>query len=171
MWTHGTMILTEANSQRLYQSALAATGTVCRSCHQRHLWQAPVLSGSPAIRDISGESGRVSEGNENLVYLSPWDIKRSFRCRKILRHGTSGFTSHPKKGVLRIFVALKNPSPWSCSNPQPLGPVASTLTTTPPRRLALITVGVKIVSDSDENNSLACVGCCVGCDTVHCNTV
>jgi hypothetical protein len=40
-----------------------------------------------------------------------------------------------KEGALRIFIALKNPSPWPCSNPQRLGPVTSTLTTTPPRRL------------------------------------
>jgi hypothetical protein len=57
-------------------------------------------------------------------------------CRKIFRHGTSSFTSHPKEGVLRIFIALKNPSFWPVSNPQHLGLVASTLTTTPPRRLA-----------------------------------
>jgi hypothetical protein len=37
--------------------------------------------------------------------------------------------------VLRIFIALKNPLPWPGLNLQPLGPVASTLTTTPPRRL------------------------------------
>jgi hypothetical protein len=49
--------------------------------------------------------------------------------------GPSRFTSHPKEGVLRIFIALKNPSPWPGSNPQTLGPVASTLTTTPGRRL------------------------------------
>jgi hypothetical protein len=48
--------------------------------------------------------------------------------------GPSRFTSHPKEGVLRIFFALKNPSPWPRSNPQPLGAAASTLTTTPPRR-------------------------------------
>jgi hypothetical protein len=83
----------------------------------RALWQPPVLSGGPAIRDISGGSGRVGEGNENLVYPFPWDFKKSFACRKILRHGTSGFTSHPKEGVLRIFIALKNPSPWPGSNP------------------------------------------------------
>jgi hypothetical protein len=45
-----------------------------------------------------------------------------------------GFISHPKEGVLRIFIALKNPSPWPGSNPRTLGPMASTLTTTPPRR-------------------------------------
>jgi hypothetical protein len=45
-----------------------------------------------------------------------------------------------KEGVLRIFIALKNPSPWPGSNPQPLGPVASTLTITPPRRLPNVAV-------------------------------
>jgi hypothetical protein len=77
----------------------------------------------------------MGEGNQNLVYSSPWDFKRFFlTCRKILRHRTSGFTSHLKEDVLRIFIALKNLSPWPGSNPQHLSPVASTLTTTPPRR-------------------------------------
>jgi hypothetical protein len=35
---------------------------------------------------------------------------------------------------MRISIALKNPLPWPGSNPQPLGPVASTLTATPPRQ-------------------------------------
>jgi hypothetical protein len=100
----------------------------------RALWQPPVLSGGPASRDISGASGRMDEGNKNLFYPSPWDFKRYLTCRKILRHGTSGFTSHPKEDVLRIFLALKNPSPWSGSNPRPLSQVASTVTTTPPKR-------------------------------------
>jgi hypothetical protein len=69
-------------------------------------------SGGPVSRYISGESRRRGEGNENLVSPSPWDFKRFLTCRKILRHGTSGFTSHPKECVLRIFIALKNPSPW-----------------------------------------------------------
>jgi hypothetical protein len=62
----------------------------------------------------------MDEGNENLIYSSPWDFKRSSTCRKILRHGTSGFTSHPKEGVLRIFIALKNTLPCPGSNPRPL---------------------------------------------------
>jgi hypothetical protein len=49
--------------------------------------------------------------------------------------GPSRFTSHPKEGVLRIFIALKNPSPWPDLNPGPLGLVASTLITAPPGRL------------------------------------
>jgi hypothetical protein len=100
----------------------------------RALWQPPVLPGSPDIRYISGASGTVCEGNENLVYLSPWDFKRSFTCCKILWHGTSSFTSLLKEGVLRIFIAFKNAPPWPGSNPQPLAPMENTLTTTPPRR-------------------------------------
>jgi hypothetical protein len=80
----------------------------------------------------------MGEGNENLVYPFPWDFKRSFTCRKILRYGTSGFISHPKEGVPRIFIALKNPLTWPGSNPRPLGQVASTPTNTPPRLLLLV---------------------------------
>jgi hypothetical protein len=43
-----------------------------------------------------------------------------------------------EEGVLRIFIALKNPSLWPGSNPQPLGSMESTLTTTPPRRLSSV---------------------------------
>jgi hypothetical protein len=71
-------------------------------------------------------SRRWTKGNENFVYESLWDFKSSFTCRKNLTTWD---------GVLRIFIALKSPSPWPGSNPQPLGPVAITLTTTPPRRL------------------------------------
>jgi hypothetical protein len=38
-------------------------------------------------------------------------------CRKILRHGGFSFTSPPKEGVLRIFMALKSPSPRPGFNP------------------------------------------------------
>jgi hypothetical protein len=104
----------------------------------RALWQPPVLSGGPASRDISGAGRRMDEWNQNLFYPSPWDSNRSLTCRTILRHETSGFTSHPYECVLRIFIALKNPSPWPGSNPRPLGPVASTLTITPLRRPAAV---------------------------------
>jgi hypothetical protein len=100
----------------------------------RALWQSPVLSGGPVSRDISGASGRVGEGNENLVYPSPWDFKRALTCRKILRHGTFRLYFLSEGRCAANFNALKNSSPWPGSNPQPLGPLANTLTTTPPRR-------------------------------------
>jgi hypothetical protein len=62
----------------------------------------------------------------NLAYATFF-----IHARKVLlRHGTDGFTSPPNEVVLRIFITLKNPSG---SNPRTLGPVASTLTTRPPR--------------------------------------
>jgi hypothetical protein len=69
----------------------------------------------------------------HIPYLSY--VNGFLTCRKILRRGTFGFTSHQKEVVLRIFMALENPSPLSGLNPRTLGPVASTLTTAPPRRL------------------------------------
>jgi hypothetical protein len=62
--------------------------------------------------------------------------KRSLTCRKMLRRGAFDFASHSKEDVLRIFVALTNPSPWPCSNPRTLRPVTITPTTTPPRWLS-----------------------------------
>jgi hypothetical protein len=52
-----------------------------------------------------------------------------------LQHGTDGFTSPPKEVVLRIFITLKNPSTSAGIEPATLGPVASTLTTSPPRQI------------------------------------
>jgi hypothetical protein len=66
-------------------------------------------------------------------------LHKSFlTCRKILWRGASGFTSPPNEGVLRIFISLKNPSPWPGLNLQTLGPMASTVTITPPRQLLRI---------------------------------
>jgi hypothetical protein len=49
-----------------------------------------------------------------------------------------------EEGVLRIFIALKNPSLWQGSKPQPLGPVASRLTATPSRRLVVYEVCLEV---------------------------
>jgi hypothetical protein len=80
-----------------------------------------------------GASRRNGLRNDNFAYQYLRFINRSLTCRKILRYGDSGFTSHPKEGVLQIFIALKNPSPWLGLNPRPFGPVASSLTNTTPR--------------------------------------
>jgi hypothetical protein len=78
------------------------------------LWQPPVLSGGPVSRDISGVSRRMGEGNENLVYLSPWDFKRSLTYRLLRLHLIT-------EGRFAVdFIALKNPSLLLGSNPRPL---------------------------------------------------
>jgi hypothetical protein len=84
--------------------------------------------------EISGTSRRNGRKSENFAYQHLKYQKGSLTCRKILRHGTSGFTSHPKEGVLRIFIAFENPSPRPGLKPRPLRSGPSTLTTTPPRR-------------------------------------
>jgi hypothetical protein len=60
------------------------------------------------------------------------------KCRKILRHGASGFTLSPKEDVLRICIALKNPSPRLGFIPQTLGQMTGMLTITPPSRQPMI---------------------------------
>ena len=47
-----------------------------------------------------------------------------------LRHGTDGFTSPPKEGVLRIFFALKNPAGFEPAN---LGTKGQHATSRPPK--------------------------------------
>jgi hypothetical protein len=64
--------------------------------------------------------------------------------------------------VLRIFITIKIPSPWPGSNPQTLGPVASILTTTPPRRLFSHTPHHVFVSDkvaAQRTTSGSTTGC------------
>ena len=45
----------------------------------------------------------------------------SIHARKVLLHGTDGFTSPPKEVVLRIFITLKNPSTSAGIEPANLG--------------------------------------------------
>jgi hypothetical protein len=69
--------------------------------HQRHL----VVT----TRDSSGEAGK--HGWENGHWILPTS---TYRARMVLlhtvnlRHGTDGFTSLPKEGVLRILSPLKS---------------------------------------------------------------
>jgi len=59
-----------------------------------------------------------------------------------LRHGTDGFTSPPKEGVLRIFSPLKIRRPWPGLNPRTWVPKASTLL---PDHRSLIRLGITVI--------------------------
>jgi len=53
-----------------------------------------------------------------------------------LRHGTDGFTSPPKEGMLRIFFfALKNPTALAGFEPANLGSKGQHATSRPPKLL------------------------------------
>jgi hypothetical protein len=84
-------------------------------------------------------STRWATGNDNFVYSSLWDFKSSFTCCKILRHGTFMlYFPSERKVSCGFLLPLKIHRLGQVLNPQPLGPVASTLTTTPPWRLGNI---------------------------------
>jgi hypothetical protein len=74
-------------------------------------------------RETRVRNGRLSFADE------PYLANRVLLHAVNVRHGTDGFTSPPKEGVLRIL----NPSSSAGFEPATLGPVARTLTTTPPR--------------------------------------
>jgi hypothetical protein len=77
----------------------------------------------------------MNEVEMRILSIHPCGISRVIlHAVKSYDMGLSGFNSHPRGRCTADSIALKNPSPWPGSNPQPLGPVASTLTTTPPRR-------------------------------------
>jgi hypothetical protein len=111
MWVWRTMVVVMMpagdNSWLVHQSSLA------------------ILSGQ-----TSGASRRNGRRSENFAYqylkylkgsfsLTTWDLRLYF----------------PSEGRCAAdFIALTNPSPRPGLNPRPLGPVASTPTTTPPRR-------------------------------------
>jgi hypothetical protein len=117
MGNHGGMISTGENSWFVYQSSLSQSyNRVIQYKIRRNL----------AKKIVNLTFGK---------YFCSYFEVLFFTCRKILRQGVSGFIYPPKEGVLRIFIALENPSPCMGLNPLILGQVASTLIITPPRRL------------------------------------
>jgi hypothetical protein len=89
---------------------------------------------------------RWATGNYKFVYSSLWDFKSSFTCRKILRHGTSPLYFPSERKVCCGFLSpLKIHRLGRVLNPQLLGPVASTLTTTPPRRPPILRTRIYFV--------------------------
>jgi hypothetical protein len=69
--------------------------------------------------ETSGASRRNGRRSENFAYQHLKYLKGSLTFRKIWRHGTSGFTSHAKEGVLRDFISIKIPSPRPVWNRDP----------------------------------------------------
>jgi hypothetical protein len=79
----------------------------------------PELSGSHTSTVISCKAGGMGKRNENsalqIVFV------HIFKCFLDVVKTYDIFTSPLKEGVLQIFIALTNPSPWPGPNPQTLG--------------------------------------------------
>jgi hypothetical protein len=113
VWTWTVMVVTMSAGKTRDSS----TRALWQSYQQRHM-------------GADRSNGRKSE---NFAYYYLRYVSRSVTCRKIL---TTWYLRLPlrRKVCCGLLSPLKNPSPRPCLNPRPLGTVASTATTTPPRR-------------------------------------
>ena len=86
-------------------------------------------------RDPTSETWNC--GQEScLVILPKFRLPLIFRAllhAENLRHGTDGFTSPPKEGVLRIFFRPKNPTSSAGFEPANLGTKGQHATPRPPK--------------------------------------
>ena len=97
-------------------------------------------------RDPSSE--RWNCGRESCpVILPKFRLPRKFRDllhAANLRHGTDGFTSPPKEGVLRIFFRPKNPTASVGFEPANLGTNGQHATPRPPKNYLNTFYGVHV---------------------------
>jgi hypothetical protein len=94
-----------------------------------HLWQSYKQRHLGASRRNGWKKWGFS-----LASISIHTCKWYLHAIKSYKHEASVFTSHLQEGVLQFFTAIKKPSPKAGLNPWSLDPVASILTTTPPRQ-------------------------------------
>jgi hypothetical protein len=67
-------------------------------------------------------SGRWARERGNFVYSSLWNLKSSFKCHKILWHGTFPlYFPSERKVCCRFLSPLKIPSPWPGFEPATFG--------------------------------------------------
>jgi hypothetical protein len=91
---------------------LSLAGFLYRPLWTFQLWTPGASVPTVASRTLAAEVGTLWAGNEDRKFCLNADFHGTFRellHAANLRHGTRGFTSLPKEGVLRIFPPLKNP--------------------------------------------------------------
>jgi hypothetical protein len=113
------------------------TGLLYRPLWTFQLWPPDATAPTDAFRTLAAEVGTYGRGRTGKFSLNAdfHDTFRDLLHAANLRHGTHGFTSLPKEGVLRIFLPLKIPRLRPGLNPRTWVPEASTLTPRPPKPL------------------------------------
>jgi hypothetical protein len=94
---------------------------VCPNLISNHSWYSHQSSLAITSSSKAGETWWEMAAEFCLWSISFTLHRVSLTCHKILWHGTDGFTSSPKKVVLRIFICLKIHCSWPGLNPQILG--------------------------------------------------
>ena len=102
----------------IVRSGLDAPTFATRRLHACHHARAPSGGRWNCGREMSGKVCLNAD-----FHVTFTDLLHAVK----LRHGTDGFTSPPKKGVLKIFFALKVRRLRPSANPQTWVPMASTL--------------------------------------------
>jgi hypothetical protein len=106
------------------------------------MFQLSPLVVSPEI--LVAKGGTVWARNGRLILPEIPDFHVAFRDllhAVNLRHGTDGFTSSPKEGVMRIFLALKNPTASAGFEPANLSTKGQHATSRPPKPLSTHLIG------------------------------
>jgi hypothetical protein len=112
----------------------------------RGLWAFAAVRDRPtgALFQLEPDVTRAIWQSVRRILILLTSTTSSIHSRKVLlhavnlRHGTYGFTSLRRKQCSGFLSPLKIHRPRSGSNPRTLGPVASTLTTSPPRSTQLL---------------------------------
>jgi hypothetical protein len=89
---------------------LQPTGLLYRPLWTFQHWPPDAPAPTDAFRTLAAEVGTYGRGNKDRQFCLNADFHGTFRDllhAENLRHGTYGFTSLPKEGVLRIFPPLK----------------------------------------------------------------
>jgi hypothetical protein len=115
---------------------LQPAGLLYRPLWTFQLWPPEAPAATDAFRTLAAEVGTLWAENKDRQFCLNADFHGTFRVllnAANLRHGTHGFTSLPKEGVLRIFPPLKIRRLRPSLNPRTCVPEASTLTPRPPK--------------------------------------
>jgi hypothetical protein len=115
----------------------SSTRALCKYCQQS---------------DLAAKQEKLAKEMINLTLRS--FSKGNLTCRKILRHGSTDLLPLRRKACCGFLSPLQIHCSWTGSNPRTLGPLASTITITPPRTishlysLGLLAYKYKLMCDS-----------------------
>jgi hypothetical protein len=140
MWMMGQTMSLNCVQQRPYCSS--SRWYMGMESHVGMIWQGKTDSSTRSLQQsyqqcrLIENQAKLGKGNNEFclrsifVHTSKWFLI----FREIILHGADSFTPPPKESVLRIFIALKNPSLRQGFNLRTLGTMVSMLTVTPQRQ-------------------------------------
>jgi hypothetical protein len=118
---------------------LQPAGLLYRPLWTFQLWSPDAPAPTDAFRTLAAQVGTYGRRLRTGKFCLNADFQGTFRVllhAANLRHGTHGFTSLPKEGVLSIFPPLKIRRLRPGLNPRTWVSEASTLTPRPPKPLS-----------------------------------